>query len=156
MDFGGGRENFPRRRNVEELPAPAAHAFLRPQRVIVRHHIVDGENALQPDLGRLDDAAGLLDLVKRRHQRRAVFQRPAVILHIGDFQPVGIQIDRHLDDLGQLEQVLPMHDRIDRQRKIELAGPFCHLDLPGMGAPKAGNTIRRHGLVALETDLDVA
>ena len=63
MDFGGvAGQNLPRRRNVEELPAPAAHAFLRPQRVIVRHHIVDGENALQPDLGRLDDAAGLLDL----------------------------------------------------------------------------------------------
>ena len=38
------------RRNVEELPAPAAHAFLRPQRIIVRHHIVDGEHALQPHL----------------------------------------------------------------------------------------------------------
>src|SRR6185436_9526317 len=28
-------------RNVEELPAPATHAFLRPQRVIVGHHVVD-------------------------------------------------------------------------------------------------------------------
>ena len=88
------------RRNVEELPAPAAHAFLRPQRVVVRHHIVDGEDALQPRFGLLDDAAGLLDLRQRRHQRGAVLQRPAVILHIGDFQPVGVEIDRHLDDVG--------------------------------------------------------
>ena len=94
QDLAGGRD-------VEELPAPAAHAFLRPQRVIIRHHIVDGEHAFQPLPRFLDDAAGLLDLRQRRHQRGAVLQRPAVILHIGDFEPVGIEIDRHLDDVGQ-------------------------------------------------------
>src|ERR1700759_5076418 len=36
------------RRDVEELPAPAAHAFLRPQRVIVWHDVVDGERAPEP------------------------------------------------------------------------------------------------------------
>src|ERR1700733_14267355 len=40
--FGGvAGQDLAGRRNVEELPAPAAHAFFRPQRVIVRHHIVD-------------------------------------------------------------------------------------------------------------------
>src|SRR5438132_9611942 len=55
-------QDFACRRDVEELPAPAAHALLRPQRVIVGHDIVDGEHALEPNLGLLDDAAGLLDL----------------------------------------------------------------------------------------------
>src|SRR6201988_4113959 len=101
------RQNLARWRDVEELPAPAAHALLRPQRVVIRHDIVDGQHALEPRLRLLDDAAGLLDLPHGRHQRGAVFQSPAVILHIGDFQPVGIEVERHLDDLGQLMQVLP-------------------------------------------------
>src|SRR5947209_2666621 len=45
------------RRDVEELPAPAAHALLRPQRVIVRHDIVDRLPALEPH-ARLLDATG--------------------------------------------------------------------------------------------------
>ena len=63
--FGGmAGQDLAGRRDVEELPAPAAHAFLRPQRVIIRHHIVDREHALQPRLRFLDDAAGLLDLLE--------------------------------------------------------------------------------------------
>src|SRR5437899_8366822 len=34
-------QDFSRRRDVEELPAPAAHALLRPQRIVVGHDIVD-------------------------------------------------------------------------------------------------------------------
>src|SRR5690348_16865306 len=44
------------RRDVEELPAPAAHAFLRPQRVIVRYDVIDGQRALQPLARFADDA----------------------------------------------------------------------------------------------------
>src|SRR6187200_3690 len=55
--FGGvAGQHLAGRRDIEELPAPATHAFLRPQRVIIRHHKVDGQNALEPDLGFLDDA----------------------------------------------------------------------------------------------------
>ena len=104
----------------------------------------------------LDDAAGLLDLRERRHQRRAVFQRPAVILHIGDFQPVGVEIDRHLDDVGKLMQVLPMHDRVDRQRQIQLARPFRDFDLLFVRVLQAGDAVGDDGLVALETDLHMA
>src|SRR5581483_958749 len=42
------RQDLAGRRDIEELPSPAAHAFLRPQRVVIRHDIVDGENAFQP------------------------------------------------------------------------------------------------------------
>ena len=58
-------QNLAGRRDVEKLPAPAAHAFLRPQRVIIRHHIVDGENAFQARRGFLDDPAGLVDLLDK-------------------------------------------------------------------------------------------
>ena len=143
-------------RDVEELPAPAAHAFLRPQRVIIRHHIVDGENALQPHGGFLDDAAGLVDLLDRRHQGGAVLQRPAVILHVGDFQPVGVEIDRHLDDVGELMQVLAVHDGVDRQRQVEFARPFRGFDLLLVRILQPCDAVGHHGLVALETDLHVA
>src|SRR5436190_11742518 len=56
---GVAGQDLARRRNVEELPAPAAHAFLRPQRVIIRNHIIDRESALQPHGGFLDGPAGL-------------------------------------------------------------------------------------------------
>src|SRR6516225_11179701 len=45
---GVAGQDLARRRDVEELPAPAAHALLRPQRVIVGDHVVDRKPALQP------------------------------------------------------------------------------------------------------------
>ena len=143
------------RRDVEELPAPAAHAFLRPQRVVVRDHIVDRERALKPRLRFLDDATRLLELLECRHQRGAVLQCPAVILHVGDFQPVGVEIDRHLDDLRQLVQILSVHDGIHRERQIEFARPFRDFELLGMRALETGDTVGADGLVTLKTDLHV-
>ena len=101
----------------------------------------------------LDDAAGLLDLRDGRHQRRAIFQRPAVILHVGDLQPVGVEIDRHLDDVRKLMQVLTMHDRVDRQRQIQFARPFRDFDFLFMRIFQPGDAIGDAGLVALKTDL---
>src|SRR3546814_3361951 len=53
------------RRDVEELAAPAAHAGLRPPRVVVGHHVVDDQHALQPLARRLDDGGRLLELPAR-------------------------------------------------------------------------------------------
>ena len=108
------------------------------------------------DRGFLDDAAGFLDLLQRRHQRGAVLQRPAVILHIGDFQPVGIEIDRHLDDVGQLMQVLPVHHRVDGQRQIEFAGPARDFELLLVGILQPGDAVGDDGLIALKADLHMA
>src|SRR6478609_7490010 len=44
------------RRDVEKLPAPAAHAFLRPQRVIVGNDVVDRQPALELLARLLDEA----------------------------------------------------------------------------------------------------
>ena len=86
------------RRNVKNVLRPAAHARLRQLRVIVRHHVIDGEHALQPRLRLRDDCGLLQHLLIGRHQRGAVTQRPAVILHMRDFEPAGAEIDRQLDD----------------------------------------------------------
>ncbi len=80
---------------------------------------------------------------------------PAVILHIGDFEPVGVEIERHLDDVGKLEQVLSMHDRVDRQRQVQLARPLRGFDFLCVRAFEAGDAVGDDGFVALETDLDV-
>src|SRR5262249_26037892 len=56
--FGGmAWQDLALRRDVEELPAPAAHALFRPQRIIIRDDIVNGEHALEP-LTRVFDKAG--------------------------------------------------------------------------------------------------
>src|SRR3546814_14433671 len=39
------------RRDVEELAAPAAHAGLGPPRVVVGHHVVIDQHALQAQIG---------------------------------------------------------------------------------------------------------
>ena len=143
-------------RDVEELPPPAAHALLGSQRVIVRDDIVDVQNALQPFARGIDGAGAFIALFARRHQSVAVLQRPAVILHIGHFQPRGIKRHRHVDDLGQLVQVLAVHHGIDGQRQVRLARPARHLQLFGMAVLEAAHAVRDARLGTLKTDLDVA
>ena len=101
--------------------------------------------------GLLDDAAGFLDLRERRHQRGAVLQRPAVILDVGDFEPVGVEIDRHLDDVGELMQVLAVHHRVDGQRQIEFARPFRDFDLLLMRRSSGRRRDRRRRARCLES-----
>ena len=97
--------------------------------------------------------AGLLDLRESGHQRGAILQRPAVILHVGHFEPVGVEIDRHLDDIGELVQILPVHDGVDRQRQFEFTRPLRDFELFGMAAFEATNAIGHNRLIALKTDL---
>src|SRR3954451_21688814 len=144
------------RRDVEELAAPAAHALLRPQRVIIGHDIVDRQPALQPLARFFDDAVPLVELRHRRHQGVAFLQRPAVILDVGDLEPVGVEIDRHLDDIRQQMQVLPVHHRIHGERQIELARPFCDFELLAVSVFVTADAIGEGFFNALEADLDMA
>jgi len=78
-------------------------------------------------------------------------------LHVGHFQPVGIEIDRHLDDVRELMQVLAMHHRIHRQRQVELAGPFRDPRSSCDGESfRPATRSAMMGFIALEADLDVA
>jgi hypothetical protein len=77
-------------------------------------------------------------------------------LHIGDLEPVGVEIDRHLDDVGQLMQVLPVHHRVHGERQVELARPLRHFELLAVAALVARDAIGEAVLDALEADLDVA
>jgi len=82
------RQHFAGGRHVERAPAPAADARLWQPRVIVRHHGVDddlavvtlAQNPRPPRRARLTcSALGI--------SRRAVAQRPAVILHVRESRP---------------------------------------------------------------------
>src|SRR3546814_19523442 len=75
------------RRDVEELAAPAAHAGLRPPRVVVGHHVVDDQHALQPLARHLNHRGPLLELPARRHQRPTLEKRHAAVLHATHVEP---------------------------------------------------------------------
>ena len=77
-------------------------------------------------------------------------------MHIRYFQPVGVHIERHLYDVRELKQVLPMHDRIDRQRQIQLARPPRDLNFLLMRAFETSDAVGQYRLVALKADLHVA
>ena len=76
-------------------------------------------------------------------------------LDVGDLEPVGVEIDRHLDDIRNLMQVLAVHYGVDRQRQVKLARPFRNLDLLRVRVLQAGDTVGHHRFVALEADLHV-
>ena len=95
---GVAGQDLARRRDVQVLPRPAAHAGLGIARVVVGHHVVDHEHALEPLARRLDQRDRALGLLAGRHQRRAVGERPAVVLDVGDLEAPGAELDRELDD----------------------------------------------------------
>ena len=89
-----------------------------------------------------------------RHQRGAVLQRPAVVLDVGDLDAVGVERDGHVDHVGQLVEVLPVHHGVDGERQAEFAGPAGGFELLRV-ALEAGDAVGEFGFVALEADLDV-
>src|SRR6185312_15155855 len=96
--FGGvAGEHFAGGRDVEELPSPATHACFRAPGVIVGHHIVYGENALEPGARLLDRRSGTLELLRGRQQGTPVGERPAVILDMRDFEALGTKCEREVD-----------------------------------------------------------
>ena len=62
---------------------------------------------------------GALDLLARRHQRGAVLQRPAVILHMRDLDAAGAERQREVDHVGDALDIGAMHDDVDGERQTE-------------------------------------
>ncbi len=90
-------QHFAFRRHVQPDPRPTAHAGFGKIRQMVRRHVVDDKDALQP-LARLsDDLTALLHLIHRWHQSRTVLVGPAVILRVGDLKPPCAQPDRQVN-----------------------------------------------------------
>jgi len=91
---GMAGEHLSRRGYVQEAPAPAAHARLRTMRVIVRKDIVDDETAGEAHPRGFDSRCRLVELLPAGQQRRPVGHCPAIILDMGDLEPVGAEFAR--------------------------------------------------------------
>ena len=79
--------------------APAAVAGLGVCLVIVRQDVGDLHPSTIALDGPLGDLPRALDLFSRRHEGRPVLQSPPVVLGVGELDPVGSEIGRHVDEL---------------------------------------------------------
>ncbi len=116
---------LPGRRDVQEAPAPAAHAGLRPPRVVVRHDIVDHQPALEraraPPRRRASPASSC---ARGRHQRGAV--APAPSRNTGHARPPAAARRARrasLDQLRQLVEVLAVDHGVERSAAARLRAP---------------------------------
>src|SRR5215471_10255359 len=85
-DFSGmARKHLTGRGDIDRAVAPTADTGLWKTRVIVRHNRVDHDAAMISRTQHFNLTRGVIDLLPRRHQGTAVLQRPAVVLHMGNF-----------------------------------------------------------------------
>ncbi len=142
-------------RHVQVLLAPAAHAGLGVAGVVVRHDIVDHQHALQPLLCCLDQIDRRLGLRAGRHQRRPVLERPAIILDMGDLEALGAKLDRELDDLVQMVEVLAVHHGVDGQRQADRGDLLGERQLLGMAVLVAADPVGALGPAVLDAELEM-
>ena len=102
-----------------------------------------------------DDAGRLVELLDGRHQRGAVLERPAVILDVGDLHAGGVELDRQLDHLGELMEVLAMNDGVDGERQAGARDHAGDVELLLVGVLVAGDAVGDARVAVLEADLDV-
>ena len=100
-------------------------------------------------------ATARVDLLGGRHQRGAVLQRPAVVLHVGDLDAAGFQLQRKIDHLGDALDVGAMHHQIDGERQAEPHRFRRQRVLALERAAIARDAVGRHGVGVLDRDLDV-
>ncbi len=90
--FGGmARQHFAARCHIERTPPPAAHTRFGQPGMVIWHHSIDDDLAVMLAPQFLDGCGRAPDLLLRRHQGRAILQRPAVILRVRDLDPAGAE-----------------------------------------------------------------
>src|ERR1044071_8503595 len=89
-------------------------------REIIRDHVIDDQPPGEPVAGRHDRGAGGSELLAARQQRRAVAQRPAVILDMRDFEPLGAELYGESDDVFQPGNIATVNHSVDSQRQPRL------------------------------------
>ena len=80
-----------RRLNQHQLSSPTAHARLRKFRVVIGHDVLNTHASAQSFFGSANNFERTLNLRARWQQRFAILNRPAVILHVRDFQSMRSQ-----------------------------------------------------------------
>jgi len=93
-------EHLARGCDVERAPAPAAEAGFGVPRVVVGNHGVDNDEPVVSGAQLLHMAYGAFYLLAGWHQARAVLERPAVILDMGDLDAAGAEAVPNVVDLA--------------------------------------------------------
>src|SRR4051794_24303386 len=142
------------RSNDHRRPAPAAHARLR--QLLVEVGKPPEHVALWPDTltEALDRVLRPPKLLPRRHERRLVCDRPAVVLRVRKLEPLRAEIEREIEQVLDAIEVLPVQDAIDRQREVELLRVPRGCDLL-LERPVARDAVVVLGVRALDRDLHV-
>src|SRR5437588_2931281 len=152
---GMARQDSSRGRDVERPATPAAHTGFGKTRVIVRQHRIDHNVTVLGLPHLLQLGHGTIDLFARGHQRRAILQGPAVVLHMRNFDTLCVQLDGQIDHFANARDIAAVHDGIDRER---LAEPYYFGRLRKLALERvaiACNEIRRYGLVGLDGYLEM-
>ena len=153
---GMARQDLSQGRDVERPATPAADTGLGKTRVIVRQHRIDHDvTVVNAAATPLPGAIALIDLFACGHQRRAIFQGPAIVLHMRNLDTLCFQLDGQIDHFANARDIGAVHDRIDRERQAEPYRFGCQRKLALERTAIAGNVIRRYGVGVLDRDLEV-
>src|SRR5262245_51888033 len=104
---------------VERTAAPTADTWLWKTGVIVGHDRVDDDAAMKARAQHLDLAHRFVDLSARRHQRRTVLHRPAVILNVRNLDAGRAERQRQFYHRLDTSDIRAVHDHVDCQRQTE-------------------------------------
>ncbi len=149
------RQNLAVGRDHEGIGPPAAHAGFGVIRIIIRRDEVDVEDAGEVFPGLFDKVDLAHDGVVAGHERRPVEIGPAVVLHIGDLQPLCAEFQREIDEFRNLVNVELVDRCVDGERQAQVSDPLSRLAFLFMGIPVIADAFGRLRPGALEADLDM-
>ena len=116
---GMARKHLSGRVNQDQTPAPPPHACLGVARIIIRDHAINSHAARKPFLRRFHNAQAIFKLLPGRNQRVPILQSPTVILGMGNFQAIRLQLFRKPNHLLEMIEILAMHNQVHGERNPE-------------------------------------
>ena len=123
--------------------------------MVVSRHVVQHQHTFQA-LARFGNyLPGLFGLRLAGHQGGADLQRPAMVLDDGHFDPSRTHLNGHFDGARKLMQVLPVQDRVERERNAQSPDPLGSLHLAFETAAIAANAIGHLRIGSLQRKLDM-
>src|SRR5262249_12756245 len=94
-----------------------------------------------------------LDLLAGWHQRGAVLERPAIVLHVRDLDPARADREREIDYVANPVDVGTVHHRVHGEQQLVPHDLRRECPLPGKCAVIAGNVVGGCGVAVLDGDL---
>jgi hypothetical protein len=93
---------------------------------------------------------GMLDLLAARHQCGAVRERPAVVLHVCDFDPAGPEREREIDHAADPVDIGAVHHSVHGERQLVPDDLGGERPLPGKRAVIAGDVVSGCSVAVLD------